>query len=110
MHSAFAPGAALLALAAFPVWGQTALSLTEFNARAGAPDFAPKHVGEQVSIRGVASARALHFPEYTLLAIQDAEGGGVLQVSHGDQGLDSARPGDEVLASGVVRNLGGARY
>ncbi len=106
---AFARGAAaLLALAALPGFGQTALSLAQFNERSGPPDFAPVHAGKRASIRGVAAMRAFHFPTYTLLAIQDAEHGGGLYVSRGDNRLDSIRPGDQVEATGVVSCLSGA--
>ena len=110
MRNAFAPlAAALLALAALPAAGQTALSLADLNARTGAEgDFAPTHTGEHVSIRGVASGRAFHFPGYTLLAIQDSGGGGILEVARGDDRLESMRAGDRIEADGDVANLNGA--
>jgi signal transduction histidine kinase len=108
VRNAFAPvAAAIFALTALPGFGQTVISLAEFNARAGA-NSAPTRVGQKVSLRGVVPAPAFHFPDYTLLAIQSGQRGAVLKTGPEDEGLNPLLPGDEVQASGVVEALGGA--
>ena len=57
--------AALAALACLPAFSQTRLSLEELGARGPQPDYLPAHRGERVVVRGVVSARAFHFPDYT---------------------------------------------
>ena len=94
--------AALAALACLPAFSQTRLSLGDLGAREPQPDYLPAHNGERVVVRGVVSAPAFHFPDYTLLAIQAAERGGVLRAVKGDSKLDSFVAGDEVEAEGVV--------
>ena len=100
-------GTALAALACFQAFSQTRLSLEEMGARGAQPDYLPAHRGERVVVRGVVSARAFHFPEYTLLAIQAAVGGGALRAGKGDLKLDAFVPGDDVEAEGVVDGLAG---
>jgi GAF domain-containing protein len=58
-------------------------------------------------VRGIVSRRPFHFPEYTLLAIQDDGWGGVLRATLGDLELDPFVPGDDVEAVGVVDVLAG---
>lgn len=99
--------AALAALACLPAFSQTRLSLADLGARGPQPDYLPEHNGERVVVRGVVSAPAFHFPDYTLLAIQAAERGGVLRAGKGDSKLDAFVPGDEVEAEGVVVVLAG---
>jgi GAF domain-containing protein/CheY-like chemotaxis protein len=95
--------AALAALACWPGFSQTRLSLAELGARGSRPDYLPAHRGERV----VVSAQPFHFPDYTLLAIQADERGGVLRAGRGDSKLDGFVPGDDVEAEGVVDGLAG---
>src|SRR5579863_897124 len=71
------------------------LSLSELNRRL-APDLAPAHVGEVVAVRGVVNAAAFHFPQYTILGIQDDQGAGAtLKVLSPGTSLEGFHPGDE---------------
>ena len=69
---------------------------------APAPIIPRLYAGQKVSVRGVVSAPAFHFQEYTMLAIQDGHNGGVLKVPMTDTSLDRYRPGDEMEAEGTV--------
>ena len=100
-------GAALAALACWPAFCQTRLSLEELGARGPQPDYLPAHRGERALVRGVVSARPFHFPDYTLLAIQAEGRGGVLRAGKGDLKLGAFVPGDDVEAEGVVDGLAG---
>jgi len=99
--------AALAALACWPAFSQTTLSLEEMGERGPKPDYLPAHSGESVALRGVVSAPPFHFPEYTQLAIQASGRGAVLKVGAGDSSLDAFIPGDEVEAKGVVQRSAG---
>ncbi|HUP03460.1 MAG TPA: GAF domain-containing protein [Bryobacteraceae bacterium] len=99
--------AVLACLPCPPAGAQTELSLAELGAREAKPDYAPIHLGQRATVRGVVSARAFHFPEYTLLAIQEGGRGGIIEAERGDDRLDGFAPGDEVLAEGVVDNIAG---
>src|ERR1035438_898288 len=99
--------AALAALACWPAFSQTRLSLEALGARGPQPDYLSAHHGESVVVRGVVSARAFHFPDYTLLAIQARDRGGVLRAGKGDLELDAFLPGDDVEAEGVVDEQAG---
>jgi GAF domain-containing protein/CheY-like chemotaxis protein len=96
-----------LALASLPVAGQTRLSLDLLESRKP-PEFTPLYEGRSVSIRGVVATGAYHLPGYTLLAIQDPGGGGVLQMPQGNIQLYSYHPGDELEVEGTVQSLFGA--
>src|ERR1017187_4517111 len=99
--------AALAALACWPAFSQTRLSLEALGERGPEPDYLPAHRGERVVVRGVVSARAFHFPDYTLLAIQAEDRGGVLRAGKGDLKLDAFLPGDDVEAEGIVAEEAG---
>lgn len=99
--------AAFVALACQPVCAQTTLSLGSLGERGGPPDYVPAHLGERVVVRGVVSAPPFHFPNYTLLAIQTGQRGGVLEAPKGDATLDALRPGNEVEAEGLVAGVAG---
>jgi CheY-like chemotaxis protein len=96
-----------LALASLPVGGQTKLALDRLESRKP-PEFTPLYEGRSVSIRGVVATGAYHLPGYTLLGIQDAAGGGVLQLPQGNMQLFGYRPGDELEVEGTVASLFGA--
>src|SRR5579883_415878 len=81
---------------------QTRLSLQEAGARNPANEYRPVHLDQKVVIRGVVNTPSYHFPDYTLLAIEDGQYGAVLKVAGHDQRLDSFRPGDEVESSGTI--------
>ena len=89
-----------------PARAQTRLSLSEVAARK-APDYAAVHLDEPVTVNGVVDAPAFHFPEYTVLAIEDGPGGGVLELLRNDASLDAFHPGDEIEATGTVAMLAG---
>jgi CheY-like chemotaxis protein len=90
-----------LALACHPLPAQTRISLAQLGFRSG-PDFASTYAGQKVTVRGVVSAPACHFAEYSTLAIQDSHNGGVLKLPLGDDSLDRYHPGEEIEAQGMV--------
>ncbi|MCX6628974.1 MAG: GAF domain-containing protein [Candidatus Solibacter sp.] len=90
-----------LALAAIPLGAQTRISLAQLGLRAG-PDYAAAYAGQKVIVRGVVSAPAFHFREYSTLAIQDGRNGGVLKLPVPDSSLDHYHPGEEIEVQGTV--------
>jgi GAF domain-containing protein len=94
--------ALVLALACASGAAQTTLSLEQAGARNPSADFAPTHVKRKVLVRGVVNAPAFHFPNHTLLTIEDGDYGGVLKVEAQDTRLDSYRAGDELQVEGIV--------
>ncbi len=93
--------------ACWPARAQTPLTLAEIGKRNPADQFVPAHMGQNVVVRGVASGPAFQFPDYTLLAIEDGEYGGVLQVFGDDRRLDGFRAGDDLEVEGEVSALAG---
>ena len=93
--------AVCLALAYTPLSAQTRISLAQLGFRT-APDYSAVYTGQKVIVRGVVSAPAFHFTQYSLLAIQDARNGGVLKLPVPDTSLDRFHPGDEIEAMGTV--------
>jgi GAF domain-containing protein/CheY-like chemotaxis protein len=97
------------ALLCLPAAAQKQLSLEEVSARKP-PDFSPAHAGETVTVRGVVSASAYHFPGYTLLAIDDGRFGAVLaalQAPQPDTRLDGLHAGEEIEVVGAVSSVAG---
>jgi len=90
-----------LALACHPVSAQTRISLAQLGFRSG-PDYAATYAGQKVIVRGVVSAPACHFAEYSTLAIEDSHNGGVLKLPMPDASLDRYHPGEEIEAQGTV--------
>jgi GAF domain-containing protein len=90
-----------LALACHPLSAQTRISLAQLGFRTG-PDYAATHAGHKVIVRGVVSAPAFHFAEFSTLAIQDGRNGGVLKLPLPDSSLDRYHPGEEIEAQGTV--------
>src|SRR5689334_21662758 len=90
----------LAALVCVPSAAQTRLSLEELESRNPARDFAPAHLDQLVTIRGIVNSTAFRFPGYTLLTIQDDRSGGVIRVDEADNALDSYRPGDDLEVDG----------
>lgn len=85
-----------------PLTAQTRLSLQEAGARDPGKEYRPAHLDQKVTLCGVVNAPSFHFPDYSLLAIEDGQYGAVLKVQGGDQRLDAYRPGDEIEASGTI--------
>jgi GAF domain-containing protein/CheY-like chemotaxis protein len=84
------------------------LSLQEVGRRTG-PDLVPVHLNEKVMVQGVVNATAYHFPEYSVLAIQDDKGSAaVLKSLTPGNRLDAFHPGDEIEAQGTVTFYAGA--
>src|ERR1019366_2772378 len=97
------------ALLSFPAAAQKQLTLEEVSARKP-PDYGPAHVGETVTVRGVVSAPAYHFPGYTLVAIDDGRFGAVvaeLQAPQPNTRLDALHPGEEIEVVGRVSSIAG---
>jgi GAF domain-containing protein/CheY-like chemotaxis protein len=98
------------ALLSFPAAAQKQLTLEEVSARKP-PDYGPAHGGERVTVRGVVSVPAYHFPGYTLVAIDDGRFGAVvaaLQAPQPDTRLDGLHPGEEIEVAGTVSSIAGA--
>jgi GAF domain-containing protein len=95
-----------LALACLPALAQERVTCADLRLRK-LPNFDSARAGETVIVRGVVSAPPFHFPDYTLAAIQDGDGGAVIQAPKGSAALDALRPGDDVEAEGVVTGLAG---
>jgi GAF domain-containing protein/CheY-like chemotaxis protein len=98
------------ALLSLPAAAQKQLTLEEVSARKP-PDYGPAHGGETVTVRGVVSAPAYHFPGYTLLAIEDGRFGAVIaenQAPQPDTRLDALHPGEEIEVAGTVSSIAGA--
>lgn len=88
-------------------FAQTPMSLEEVGARNPAAAFAPAHLNQRVLIRGVVNSPAFHFPDHSLLAIEDGAYGAVLRVVRGDDRLDSYRAGDDIQIDGAVTVFAG---
>jgi signal transduction histidine kinase/CheY-like chemotaxis protein len=95
------------ALAGAPLIAQTSLSLQEFGARNPDAEFRPRHLAQQVTVRGIVNSVAFHFPDHSLLAIEDGNYGAMLRVAREDARLDSYRPGDELQVEGAVAVFAG---
>src|ERR1051325_1477797 len=92
----------LAALGCMSLGAQTTLSLEQAGARNPSANFSPTHLNERVIVQGVVNSRAYHFPNYTLLAIDDGSFGAVLKVDGADTRLDAYRPGDDLQVNGTV--------
>ena len=90
-----------LAAAGLPCVAQTRISLGQLELRSG-PNYSAVYAGQAVIVRGVVSAPAFHFADYTMVAIQDGRNGGMLRVPLADTSLNRYRPGDEIEAQGKV--------
>ena len=101
-------GPVVLALALVcPLFAQTDHTLAEVTRRQG-PDFTPVLVNQAVRVHGVVNSTVFHFPDYSLLSIQDVKNGVVLQVPQPDKRLDILHPGDDIEVEGTVASLFGA--
>ena len=94
------------ALACLPATAQMRLPLEAVGAR-HSTDFAPLHIAMEVLVEGVVGAPASHFPNRSLLAIEDSRYGAILEVQGGDPRLDAFRPGDQVLVKGTIQASSG---
>lgn len=97
----------LFAWSALALPAQTALTLEQAAARNPSSNYLPAHLDQKVVLRGVVNAPSYHFPDYTLLAIEDGKYGAVLKVSGQDHRLDHFRPGDEIQAAGTLAAFAG---
>jgi len=110
LRRALAVGTVFAALLSFPAAAQQRLTLEEVSAREP-PDYTPVHSGETVTVRGVVSAPAYHFPGYALVAIEDGRFGAVvaeLQAPQPNTRLDALHPGEEIEVVGTVSSIAGA--
>jgi GAF domain-containing protein/CheY-like chemotaxis protein len=101
--------AVFAALLSLPAVAQKQLTLEEVGARKP-PDYGPAHGGEMVTVRGVVSAPAYHFPAYTLVAIDDGRFGAVvaeIQAPQPNTRLDALHPGEEIEVVGTVSSIAG---
>ena len=92
----------LVAWSIIPLTAQTHLSLQEAGARDSGQEYRPAHLDQTVTLRGVVNAPSFHFPDYSLLAIEDGRYGAVLKVEGEDKRLDAYRPGDEIEVTGSI--------
>ncbi len=99
--------ALVLALAWSPLASQTTLSLEQAGTRDPSADFAPAHLNERVLLRGVVNSPPYHFPDHTLLAIEDGSFGAVLKVERADARLEGYRSGDELQVEGTIAAFAG---
>src|SRR3954470_19790750 len=97
----------IVALICAPIGAQTSLTLQEAVARNPAAEFRPQHLDQRVIVRGVVNAVAFHFPDHSLLAIEDGGYGAMLRVDRQDDRLDPYRPGDDLRVEGTVAVFSG---
>ena len=110
VRRALAVATVFATLLPFPAAAQKRLTLEEVSARKP-PDYSPVHSGETVTVRGVVSAPAYHFPGYALLAIDDGRFGAVVaapEAPQPDTRLDGLHPGEEIEVAGTVSSIAGA--
>src|SRR4051812_42885914 len=89
-------GLALVVALAGALSAQTTLSLEQAGARNPSADFRPALLDQRIVVRGVVNAPPFHFPDHTLLTVEDGRYGAVLKVEAQDARLDAYRPGDEL--------------
>lgn len=99
--------ALLAALACAPLSAQVSLSLEEIGARDPRAEYRPSRLDQRVLARGIVNSLAFHFPDHTLLAIEDGSFGAVIRVPRDDLRLEPFRPGDEVQVDGTVASFFG---
>lgn len=92
---------ALSALTAPRLAAQTRLTLSQVNQRKQ-PDFSPAFEDRNVAIEGVVNTATMHFPGYTVLAMDDGTGGVILWDPVPGILLDHYRPGNEIRVVGVI--------
>jgi len=100
----FALAAILLASPAV-LHAQRAVSLAEAGARRE-PDYSPAIEGQEVIVKGVASATIIPMQEYRMLPVTDEMGFGLFLMDRGGP-LTGIRPGDVVEAQGKIVQTGG---
>jgi GAF domain-containing protein len=91
---------ASLALA-LPLTAETRLTLDRVGKRNPA-DYSAVYQGRAVVVRGVVSAPAIRFTDYTILGIEAGGSGGLLRVSDNETLLNKLQPGDELEVAGKV--------
>jgi signal transduction histidine kinase/CheY-like chemotaxis protein len=98
--------ALVLAFGSATAVAQVRLTLEEVGSRQP-PQFTPTYAGQKVTVRGVVSARAIHFPKYAMLAFEESGHGAVLDVPDGNQTIDDYVPGDEIEVDGTISAYAG---
>jgi len=90
-----------------PGSAQSRLTLKEAASRDVSKGYGPSHYGQTVVVRGVVNAPVFHFPDYSLLAMEDGDYGAVIQMPGANTPLDNFHPGDEIEVQGTVSALAG---
>jgi len=91
-----------VALVVCPIaFAQAILTLDDLNTR-NPKDYSAAHAGEEVTVRGTLNAPPFHFPEYTVVTIQEGHAGAALHTLQTSAMLDGYQPGDMVEATGSV--------
>src|SRR5438128_9302054 len=93
---------AAVAIVCASLEAQSTLSLEQVGARNPSAEYQPAHLNERVLVRGVVNSRPIHFPDHTLLGIEDGSYGALLKVGARDPGLEAYQPGDDVQVEGTV--------
>ncbi|HEV3334702.1 MAG TPA: GAF domain-containing protein [Bryobacteraceae bacterium] len=96
----------LVALGGWLAPAQVRLTLEQVGSRQ-APQYTPTYAGQRVTVQGVVSSKAFHFPAYVLLAFEESGHGAVLEVSAGSEDLDIYLPGDDIEAEGTISSYAG---
>jgi len=94
------------ALLCRPAISQMPMSLEEV-ARRTPPNFTPLHASQEVIIRGVVSARPFHFPDHTLLALEEVRNGTILYVPGTGREVEFYQPGQDIEITGTVSSDAG---
>jgi GAF domain-containing protein len=83
------------------------MSLQDTGVRDATKGYAPVNDGKRIVIRGVVNAPSFHFPEYSLLSIEDGQYGAVIKMPGANSKLDGYAPGDDIEVTGTISVLGG---
>jgi GAF domain-containing protein len=84
-----------------PIPAEVRLTLDRLGARRPTT-YNAIYEGQSVVVKGVVSAPAIHFADYTLLGIEAEGSGGVIKVSGNNQLLNQFSPGQELEVAGKV--------
>src|SRR5215472_14534841 len=101
-------GAGGLALMFFGGTAAAQLRLTPQQATARkSPDYSPALAGQMVTVQGIVSSPAIHFPGFTLLFLEQNHHGVALEVAETDRDVDAYSPGDQLEVDGAVSSRSG---
>jgi|SRR5579871_636010 len=84
-----------------PAPAQLRLTLEQAGQRKP-PEFTAVYSGKTATVRGVVAARAFHFPDHTILGLQDGNAGIALETMGKDPDLERYQPGDLIEVTGAV--------